>query len=349
MALVTQYHRVEEKFRAGWPPEIWQAERVCVAVSGGIDSVALLRCMAATSADPRRLTVAHFDHQLQPYSQRVVEFVRELAAQLNLSFELGTAPVREVAAASGDGIEAAARTARYAWLQATAERLGTRYVVTAHTADDQAETVLHRILRGTGIGGLSGIPRVRDLGPVSLIRPLLEFHREELREYLHSLGQSWREDPSNLSREFTRNRLRHDLLPLLAREYNPEVSAALLRLAKTAEGTRAVIAAEVARLWPTTVVLNQGGKSATLKLAACRAMVEYLLIELLIGVWRVCNWPRQAMTQEHWEGLARWITRRDDSPVDSTTGAYPQGNASWHLPGGIRAHKRSGEVELRRQ
>jgi tRNA(Ile)-lysidine synthase len=121
-----------------------------------------------------------------------------------------------------DGVEAAARAARYEFLQATAERLGARYVATAHTADDQAETVLHHIVRGTGLAGLAGMSRARSLGAAAtLIRPLLSFRRRDVIEYLGALGQSYCEDTTNRDPAFTRSRIRHELLPLLASGLQP--------------------------------------------------------------------------------------------------------------------------------
>ena len=115
--------------------------------------------------------------------------------RLGLACEIGEGRVAEAAALQGDGLEAAARAERLAFLQAAAERFGARYVVTAHTADDQAETVLHRILRGTGIAGLAGMRRARPLGPaVTLIRPLLAIRRAEIRDYLAELNQPFCED-----------------------------------------------------------------------------------------------------------------------------------------------------------
>ena len=142
--------------------------------------------------------------------------------------------------------EATARTARYAFLQETAERFGARYVVTGHTADDQAETILHRIVRGTGIAGLAGMARVRPLGPAAtLIRPLLDFRRLELLAYLTDLGQPFRSDSSNSDTAFTRNRIRCRLLPELAAEYNPGVVASLVRLGRLAGEVQSVVDALV--------------------------------------------------------------------------------------------------------
>ena len=158
-------HPFEAQLAAAWPPEDWQDVTVVLAVSGGADSVALLRAMTAVRGGGEgRLAAAHLNHQLRGAESDGDEaFVVELCGRLGIACEVGRTPAGELAAESGDGIEAAARDARYRFLAATAARLGARFVATAHTADDQAETILHRILRGTGIGGLAGIARTRPL------------------------------------------------------------------------------------------------------------------------------------------------------------------------------------------
>ena len=155
---------------------------------------------------------------------RIEQFVVELCRRLSVTCEVGRVAVDRLAAESGDGIEAAARTARYHFLEQTAGRLGARFVATAHTADDQAETILHRIIRGTGIRGLSGMARARPLGHATLIRPLLGVRRAELQTYLDALGQPYRHDQSNADLRFTRNRIRHQTMPQLREQYNAGVA-----------------------------------------------------------------------------------------------------------------------------
>ena len=168
-------HPLETRLAEAWPPEDWQDVTVLVAVSGGADSVALLRAIVALkTAGEGRLVAAHLNHQLRPAEAEADQaLVVELCRRLGVACEVGRVRLDLAGPEGRDGLEAAARRARYQFLEATAARLGARFVVTAHTADDQAETILHRILRGTGIGGLSGMARARPLGPATLIRPLL--------------------------------------------------------------------------------------------------------------------------------------------------------------------------------
>src|SRR5262249_17579379 len=137
--------------------------------------------------------------------------------------------------AQGDGVEAAARDERYRLLADMAEEAGARFVATAHTRDDQAETVLFRLLRGSGMRGLAGMRRTRGLSPRrALGGPRLAGSRSDLRAWLESVNQSWREDPTNAELAFARNRIRGELLPYLREHFNGDVDAALVRAAQQA-------------------------------------------------------------------------------------------------------------------
>ena len=203
-------------------------DRVLLAVSGGADSVALLRVLLELRAELGIvLAVAHLNHGLRGEESDADEhFVAELARRCELQCFIGCVGVAERAAAEHIGLESAGRELRYEWLTRVAVEHRFDVVATAHTVDDQAETVLMKFLRGAGSRGLAGIyPMVRrDTNQeVRFVRPLLSTTRVELEIYLESMGQDWREDESNLDRRFLRNRVRHELLPLLEREYNPNL------------------------------------------------------------------------------------------------------------------------------
>jgi tRNA(Ile)-lysidine synthase len=332
-------HEFETHLAAAWPPEAWQDVTVLAAVSGGADSVGLLRALAALkTGGSGRLAVAHFNHRLRPEAADEARFVANLAERLGLPCEIGEGRVAEAAALQGDGLEAAARTERLAFLQAAAERFGARYVVTAHTADDQAETVLHRILRGTGIAGLAGMRRARPLGPaVTLIRPLLAIRRAEIREYLSELNQPFHEDSSNANRDFTRNRLRLDLLPRLAAEYNPEVIAALVRLAEIARDAQQAIEAGVEDLLGRAVSLaDPSPERVTIDCHPLMSANRHLVREMFVAIWRRQDWPQQAMGFAEWDALAGMV-------LDPDRLAPPR-----NLPGNIRAQKTGEQLTLTR-
>lgn len=307
-----------------WPPAVWNEVTVLVAVSGGPDSVALLRGLTAVRAPGSgQLIAAHFNHGLRGEHALADEaFVVDLCRRLGTSCEVGRADwnhgskqqpaVMEIAPdpkelrqhASSPPGEAVLRTARYRFLRDTAQRVGARYVATGHTADDQAETVLHRIVRGTGIAGLAGIRRHRELVPgVSLVRPLLEISRRQVRDYLDALGQDARADGSNADQRYTRNRIRHELLPHLAAQYNPRVAGALTRLATLAGDIQEVVASLLEDLQIRCIDSESPGQ-VTVDCGQLARVPRYLARELLMDLWRRQGWPLQAMGFERWEELA---------------------------------------------
>jgi tRNA(Ile)-lysidine synthase len=304
-------HSLETKLAEAWPPSAWADVTVLVAVSGGSDSVALLRAMAALKTGGEgRLCAAHLNHRLRPDADDDQRFVVDLCDGLKMACEVGHADVHGLAAAAGDGIETAARSARYRFLEQAAGRLGARFVVTAHTADDQAETVLHRIIRGTGIRGLAGMARARPLGHAVLIRPLLGIRRAELAAYLDAIGQPCRHDHSNLDPRFTRNRIRHQLLPRLQKHFNAGVVESLLRLGTLAGEAQAVIDDEV-DAWFDGCVTIDGRGEVRIELALLAGRPRFLIRELLMVVWRQAGWPMQSM------GMAKWDELCDLASPDS--------------------------------
>jgi len=211
---------------------------VVVAVSGGADSLTLLHVlMALRDTFDITLHAATFDHGIRGAAgAQDVQAVREIAAKWDIPVTAGSADVPTLAKNWSLGLEAAARRARYDFLAQAAEALNIKQIATGHNQDDQAETVLMHVIRGSGLAGLRGMLPKMPLpshNQLNLIRPLLETPRAEIDEYISALGIQPRTDATNLDTHYTRNRLRHDVLPLLA-EINPQVRAALARTAETA-------------------------------------------------------------------------------------------------------------------
>jgi tRNA(Ile)-lysidine synthase len=253
--------------------------RLAVALSGGADSVALLRVLAARSGGLGLvLHVAHLHHGLRgEEANGDLEFCRALAAKLELPFHEARVDTAAEARADrkrgkpAESIEEAARRLRYQWFRRLMSESPLDAIATAHTLDDQAETVLAKFLRGAWTEGLSGIaPKLKT--PEGLIlRPLLAVTRAEIEAYLGELGQDWREDSSNRHLTFTRNRIRHELLPLLE-GWNPQLRKHLAQMAEIARDEESWWQAELARLSPQILLPGRpargGGRTADGGLAA---------------------------------------------------------------------------------
>jgi tRNA(Ile)-lysidine synthase len=247
--------------------------RLAVGLSGGADSVALLRALAERSGELGLVVhAAHLHHGLRgAEADADLAFARALAEQLGLPFHEAKVDTAAEARAnselgkSGESIEEAARRLRYGWFRQLLAVGEVDAVATAHTRDDQAETVLAKFLRGAWTEGLSGIHPVVEFAEGRILRPLLGATRIEVEAYLKELGQSWREDSSNRHLTFTRNRIRHELLPLLE-TWNPQMREHLAQMAALARDEEAWWQAELARLLPQLLLpgrpVRGGGRAA---------------------------------------------------------------------------------------
>jgi tRNA(Ile)-lysidine synthase len=201
-------------------PPLAPGETVLVALSGGPDSVCLFDLIREVAEKKGfHVRIAHLDHGFRPEAEEEARFVRRLADRWNLPATIGKIDVPSLCKARGLSKQVAAREARYAFLDETARSVGARWIALGHTANDQAETFLIRLLRGSGREGLGGIPPIRE---GRFIRPLLSFTREEILRHLRESGLPFVEDRSNADPAYLRSRIRHELLPMLAR-YNPRI------------------------------------------------------------------------------------------------------------------------------
>jgi len=255
-------------------------DAVVVGVSGGADSTALLHLLVGLNQTtewhregglPLRLHVAHLNHQLRgDQSEQDAAFVQAAADSLSLPCTVDRRDVRvrqEALEPPGEGftragpqsgsVEEVARRERYAFFERVCLQVGSKVVAVGHHADDNAETILHRVLRGTGVRGLAGIPRSRVLSAdsdIRVIRPLLSFTRAALRTYLADAGIAFREDASNASNEPMRNRIRNILLPRIEAEVNPQVREALTRLGEQAHWLQEFLQETVERTFESLIV-----------------------------------------------------------------------------------------------
>lgn len=292
----------EVKRRVGrWADRV--GRRWVVAVSGGSDSVGLLHLLNDLAPElGLTLFVAHLDHGSRgDASRRDAAFVSALAGSLGLPFDLGHwRPMRK------SHFESDARSARHAWLLAVARDRNATAVALGHTLDDQAETILHRILRGTGPRGLAGMPRIRQLAlspPVFVVRPLIDVSRDSLRIALDARGQAYCEDETNFDLSRTRARIRHELMPRLAAEYNPKVAEALVRLGALAAASSEILEKRW-RAWERTAVLLADQRQIAIRCDVLRKLPRFARAEVLRRAWRAAGWPERAMTARHWQRLA---------------------------------------------
>ncbi len=269
--------------------------RLAVGLSGGADSVALLRALAARSGELGLvLSAAHLHHGLRGAEADADEaFCRALAEGLRLPFHrAGVDLAAEAKAALGKGgetLEEAGRRVRYAWFRELMAEGAVDAVATAHTLDDQAETVVAKFLRGAWTEGLGGIHPVMEFAEGRIVRPLLGTTRAEIEAYLEELGQGWREDSSNRHLTFTRNRIRHELL-LLLEEWNPRLREHMAQMAELARDEEAWWTAELARIAQQILLpgrpVRGGGRAAGDGLSPSLSIEVSRLGELAVAVQR---------------------------------------------------------------
>jgi tRNA(Ile)-lysidine synthase len=314
-----------EVIRGSWPelrgPGV-------VAVSGGADSVALLRILAGW-AQP--LVIAHLNHRLRGDDSDADEaFVGALAESLGLACRSIAIDVAEAARQRGDNLEETARQRRYEFLASVASETAAAWVATGHTADDQAETVLHRLVRGAGIQGLRGIARDRELRPgLRLIRPLLAVTRADVVTYLREIGQPWREDLSNRDPAFTRNRIRHELLPLL-RTFNPAIVDVLGRLAEQAGEIHGDVELGAAALLQ-QAELPAAGPLRIFRVDRLELASRHRVRAMFRILWDREGWPLDDMTFEHWKRVVA-VALGEETASD--------------FPGGVSARRKGGVVQI---
>lgn len=319
------------RLAAAWPAESWRDTGVAVAVSGGRDSVALLRALAeikASCGGRGALEVLHFNHGLRgTASEADARWVAALADELSLPCHVGQAESLDSAS------EESLRDARREFYRSTADATGARYLATGHTADDQAETVLFRILRGSGLRGLRGIPRHACLTEsCALVRPMLDETREDLRAYLEHLGQPHREDESNRDFTYTRNWVRGQALPVIQDRF-PLAARQLVRLASQAEDVGRIVDHAAKQLLAAAALVPAAGKPVRLDRTRLAAEPPALVRETLRLAWREAGLPEQAMDTAGWHRL-------------TTLALSERASERQSFPGGITASAADGALML---
>jgi len=290
-------------------------DRLVVAVSGGVDSMTLLHALARLAPRlPLALHVAHIHHGLRG---RTADLDAALVTAESARHGLPVTVTRLAAEKRlrGTSVQVWAREARYASLESIRKRVRAQWIATAHTQNDQAETVLLNLLRGTGLRGLAGIPGVR----IHLVRPLLGVSRPEIEAYAKLRGVPFREDPSNKSIAYRRNRIRRQLLPLLARQYNPRIVEALAGLAAQAREDDDALVAQAEVLAAESIRERDSAVGASI--SALRAAPPAVARRLLLETFHRAALLRRGLTRRHLAALA----------------SLAAGAGTVRLPGGLEA------------
>ena len=318
-------------------------ETIVVAVSGGADSTALLLAIEELKSQQKLridICVAHLDHRLRKSSAKDAKWVSELAAKLGFRAVIGRSKVAEKARADNDNLEQAARTARYAFLERTAKRVSANYVLSAHTMDDQAETVLLRLMRGSGGFGLGGMDAVRPLAKnssVKLARPILWARRIETEDYCRLRKTEFLSDEMNDDTAFARVRVRKQLLPLM-QSFNNRVVEALSRTAAQLREDGAVLFNDSGALLRQAVVSTQQNETAT-------PALPVLDVKVLAGAPPALR--RRALRE--WLAEARGSARRLEMVHLLAVEKLLEGNAGGRvveLPQGGRVRRSRNRLEF---
>lgn len=338
-------------------------DRVCAAVSGGADSVAMLLLLHAENGFPKNalgigLSAVHVHHGLRgAEADADLVFVEQLCLRLEVPLHVHRASVPDRLAAGAnparaETLEEAARILRYQVFEGLIREGHADTVLTAHTLDDQAETVLMKLLRGAWTEGLSGIFPVltiearRSGGPGTILRPLLGGRRAELQDYLRKRGQAWRTDSTNADQAYMRNRIRHHLLPIL-REYNPAIDRTLANMAELAREDEVKWQAELSQLLPQLLLpgkpVRGGGRSVSTAPGGETVAIE---------VERVRGLDPATMRRVLRAAARRVGFRMDFSDTQKLLDLMATGAgrsvAKLHLSGGLTADRTPRELRLSR-
>ncbi len=332
--------------------------RVVVGVSGGADSVALLHALKELDEFAPEIFVCHFNHNLRgSESERDAGFVSELCGRLGLPLEIRSCDTEEFSKRNGLSIEHGARELRYRFFREICEKTGAERIATAHTMDDRAETVLMRIVRGSGVSGISSInPRSG-----SLIRPFIAVRRRQIIEYLENKGEKWVEDSSNELTVFTRNRIRKQVLPVLE-TFNPQIKSALNRLADTAGSQSSYISLKAEKALGRIFFQDRSGDFIAGSVSACVNLHRAVRSELLRRLYAMIKGGIERLEFSHLEEMDLLLMSRKASgavslpfgiTMEKSHGVFclrsagvpvedysmtVRGEESLSLPGGIVAH-----------
>lgn len=324
---------------------------IIVGVSGGPDSVALLKTLYSLNSEKNlrlRLYVAHLNHQLRRnFSEEDALFVQNLSKELSLPFILKSVNIQKIAAETKLSVEETARKERYAFYLEAARSHNASHIATGHTADDNAETLLHRIIRGTGVLGLGGIPIKRSFSshmPLLIIRPLLFAWKREILEYLEKEQTKYRTDASNYEKEYMRNRIRNELIPLLEKNYNPNIKNSLFRLSQILTTSNEYLLTECNTAFENATIKESNGAYAldTELLLKQPGILQYLLLQKMLTTMHL---PLKAIHFGHYSTILEGIAKKGKRKGFQLPGKI----TVWHEQGKLFLEKRIPQKTFTKQ
>ena len=343
---------------------IHPGDRICIAISGGADSVALLLTLHTANTAKREslgvgLSAAHVDHGIRPAEESAADrhFVEALCTRLDIPLHIHRANVPARAATTGETIEEAARAIRYDFFHTLIASGHADSILTAHTLDDQAETVLMKLLRGAWTEGLSAIHPVVTVSnpgqrPGKILRPFLQTRRTDIESFLKQSNQPWQEDATNTDTTYTRNRIRHHLMPQL-RDYNPSIDQTLANLAELAREEESRWQAELTRLLPQLLLpgkpVRGGGRSVSTTPGESAISIEIDRLRTLDPALRrriLRAAARQLGSRLSFDETARLLALCGFHTLP-TVSSRP--GSSLHLADNLRAERSPREIRLFRQ
>ena len=289
---------------------------IIVGVSGGPDSVALVRILHSINSAKNlhlRFYVAHLNHQLRgKSSEEDAQFAENLSKELSLPFILKNVNIQEIADQTKRSIEETARIERYAFFKESSQKYNASAVAIGHTADDNAETVLHRIIRGTGISGLEGIPVKRPLttdSSIQIVRPLLFTWRREIIDYLGKEQQNYRTDISNYETTYLRNKIRLELIPLLEKQFNPNIKNTLVQLCQIFSANNEYLSVEAKKILKDSTIESAEGSYTldTHSLTKQPRILQQLVFQEILNSMEI---PLKEITYEHYTKILNEIAKK---------------------------------------
>ena len=306
---------VIQAVNGNFPISSWFEFKTVLAVSGGSDSVAMFRAFEIISRERPsardQLIVGHIHHSTRPQCDEEEAFVRDMAEKAGVSLEVRRRN------SSKSSSEETLRDDRYRLLQEIAEKNSARFIVTAHHQSDQVETVLFRLFRGTGLDGLRGIPsRRRITTDLTLVRPMLDLNKSTILKFLEEIQSPWCEDSSNENLDFSRNYIRHQILPVIAKRFGGQqddirkIEDRITRLSEQANESQQFIESLVEPLIEKYVTINK--QQLMIQKQPLHGVHRVLLKQLVRQAWASMGWSQQKMTAKKWEQLVDFFTELPD-------------------------------------